>query len=291
MKSNGEQGQASRVRKLVTEGPGALDYDSLFEASDGLREPVFLPGLCADTVATETWTLDGLLNLEPDTPVTAEFYRDADRRKPYEQVTKPFAELAGDMAADPEKWFIAELNLDEVFTRVARELPPLSVLPADARAILRLVFFGTNSQSATHFHVLDQAILEHLRGHKRVILAGPKTTDRLSTNSPFGGRPQFSTHGPNAGDDALACFTDLVGSEAMAVDLTPGDALFIPVHWWHWVEGRGECLSVTTFWRASLKDWAFPRPGIRAATAVGLGEAAKLVRGAIDLLKNQKERS
>ena len=288
MNSDTKQPGALGVAQIVVEGPDTVDYDQLFAASNGLRDPVLLSGMHTGGAATETWTLDRLLALEPDTPVTAEYYFDADRRKPYEHIVMPFTELAAAMAADPEKWYIAELNFDEVFPKVAAELQRLSVLPDDARSVLRLVFFGTNSASATHFHVRDQAILSHLKGEKRVILAGPKATGQLATNSKFGGRPQFSTHGPEAGADALECFTDLCGSEAVQVDIVPGDALFIPVQWWHWVEGRGENLSVTTFWRASLREWAFPHPGIRSAVAVGLGETAKVVRGVTGRFKNAK---
>lgn len=263
---------------LVADGSNVAGSRELIEASEGLRSPVYLPGMCARSDAAEQWTLEHLLSLEPETPVTAEYYADADRRQPYVHVVKPFREIAAAMAEEPEKWFIAELNFDEVFARAAADLPRVAVLPPDARKLLRLVFFGNDTQSATHFHVRDQAILEHLKGKKKVVLAGPKTTAALATNSAFGGRPQFSTHGPEPGQGALDCFSELVGDEAILVEMHPGDALFIPVHWWHWVEGEGECLSVTTFWRAAYREWAFPAPGLRAATAVTLGEAAKLVR-------------
>ena len=277
-----------RISRLAGQDGKPPSYADLVEASDGLRQPVLMPGLCAQTVAGQRWTLDYLFGIEPETSVNAEFYVDADRRKKYEHKDVSFRELTENMRSEPTKWFLAEQDLDKIFPTVADELPQLPVLPVDARDILRLVFFGFDSQSATHFHVRDQAILEHLAGRKRVILAGPEATPELATNSPFGGRPQFSTHGPEDGGDALACFTDLCGDKAFQVDIEPGDSLFIPVHWWHWVEGQGECLSVTTFWRASVREWAFPHPGIRAATAVGLGETAKIVRGALGWVKNRR---
>lgn len=258
----------------------------LSQASEGMKFPVLLKGCCRPEVEAHEWSLGRMLALDPEAEVTVEYYPDADRRLPYEQITRPFKDLAGPMADEPEKWFIAERNFDEVFPRVAPDLPALSVLPVGARCVLRLVFFGTNSQSATHFHVRDQAILAHLRGRKRVVLAGPKATNVLATNSPFGGRPQFSTHGPESDGDALDYFTDLLGTETVShVDMEPGDALFIPVHWWHWAEGYGENLSVTTFWRASLRNWEFPHPGVRAANAVVLGEAAKIVRGVAERMR------
>lgn len=272
---------AGGVAVLDPDDTGRFDYEQLLAASGGLKSPVLMRKLCAESVTGHAWTLERILELDPDALVTVEYYADADRRKPYEQVTKPFRELASPMSTEPEKWFIAERDFDETFPKIAGELARLSVLPDDAKSVLRLVFFGTNSQSATHFHVRDQAILAHLRGSKRVVLMGPKTTNRMATNSPFGGRPQFSTHGPEKGGDAVAFFNDLLGTaEVQFVDLEPGDGLFIPVHWWHWAEGYGENLSVTTFWRASLRDWVFPHPGIRALNAVALGETARFVRKA-----------
>ena len=269
---------------LAPTSASAVTADQLLQASNGLREPVLLRDDCGDTIAGTTWSLDYLFETQAETVVEAEFYPDADRRKPYDVVSLPLSELRDKMRSDPTKWYLAEKQLDELFGSVAAELPRVSSLPGHAAHVMRLVFFGTDTQSATHFHVRDQAILRHLRGKKRVILTGPECSGELATNSPFGGRPQFSTHGPEHGADALAAFTELCGDNAFQVDLEPGDSLFIPVHWWHWVEGQGECLSVTTFWRAGFREWAFPRPGVRAATAVALGETAKVVRRGLNLV-------
>ena len=273
----------------MSEGEAILTPADLDDASDGFRQPVFMPGLCSDSITKSDWSVPGLLALEPETSITVEYYADADRRKPYQLITKSFGALAGPMADEPEKWFIAERNFDETFPKVAMSLPRLVVLPSAARAVTRLVFLGTNSQSATHFHVRDQAVLVHLNGKKRVILAGPKTTDSLATNSKFGRRPQFSTHGPDAGGDALEHFGQIVGPDnVMGVDLDPGDALFIPVHWWHWVEGVGENFSVTTFWRASVREWALPHPGLRAATATVVAKLVGLARRLVSLGRRRR---
>ncbi len=281
---------ATRLIELNAVAGRPLTFADLNAASNGLREPVVLRGQCLAETVDDKWTLQGLLDLEPDTEVTAEYYADADRRKAYVHVTKSFREIAAKMSAETTKWFLAELDFDQVFASAAKRLPRLSVLPNDAKHVLRLVFFGHDSQSATHFHVMDQAILAHLRGHKTVILACPQATKGLATNSLFGRRPQFSTHGPDAGADALEAFTKLVGDQAFAVEMEPGDALFIPVHWWHWVEGQGECLSVSTFWRASLRDWAWPHPGIRAAIAMATGTASNVVRRPLHLVTKGRVR-
>jgi hypothetical protein len=43
--------------------------------------------------------------------------------------------------------------------------------------------------------------------------------------------------------------------------LQPGDAPFIPVHWWHVVYGYERSVSVTFFWKAQWGCWRFPSPG------------------------------
>lgn len=280
----------TRPIELIAEHGRPLTFAQLNDASNGLREPVLLRGQCLAETIDDKWTLEKLLSLDPDASVAAEYYADADRRKPYVRVTKPFRDIAAKISVEPKKWYLAELDFDQVFAKAAPHLPHLSVLPNGAEKFVRLVFFGHDSQSATHFHTKDQAILAHLRGHKTVILAGPTATKDLATNSAFGSRPQFSTHGPEDGADALESFTRIVGNEAFAVEMAPGDALFIPVHWWHWVEGQGECLSVTTFWRASLRNWAWPHPGMRAGIAVVTSQISQIVRRVLGLVTNYRAR-
>ncbi len=266
-------------------------YDDLLEVSKGLRIPVHLPGLYADTVLSGTWTLENLLSLDPDGEATVEYYADGDKRKRFTRVTKPFSELSRLLATEPEKWFIASQDFDEMFPKVASSLAPLPVLPSNPRVPMRSAFFGLNTRSAMHFHTRDQAVLTHLRGTKRFVLTPPGTTKQLATNSPFSNRPQYSSHGPEEGQDAFEAFAELVGDDNVGViDMTAGDSLFIPVHWWHWVEGDGETLSVTTFWRARASEWSMPAPGLRSIAAIAIAETVGGARAGLALLAQSGRR-
>ena len=44
--------------------------------------------------------------------------------------------------------------------------------------------------------------------------------------------------------------------------LHPGEMLFIPVHWWHLTAVGGYQVSVSHFFRAGIKQWNFPKPGM-----------------------------
>ncbi len=265
--------------------------EDLLEVSEGLRLPVHLPGLYADTVLSDIWTLENLLSLDPDGEATVEYYADGDKRKRFTIVTKPFSELSRLIATEPEKWFIASQDFDEMFPKVASSLAPLPILPSNPRASMRSSFFGLNTRSAMHFHTRDQAILTHLRGTKRFVLTPPDTTKQIATNSPFGNRPQYSSHGPEEGQDAFDAFAKLVGDNNVGVvDMSAGDSLFIPVHWWHWVEGDGETLSVTTFWRARAGEWFLPAPGLRSIAAIAIAESVGMARTLLAMLTRSARR-
>ena len=262
-------------------------YGDLIEASDGLQRPVHLPGLYSNSVGSEShlWTLDHLLSLEPSGTAIVEHYSDGDKRKRFTNVSKPFSELSELMATEPEKWFIASQDFDRMFPKVAPSLAPLPILPPDPRRLMRSAFFGFNTRSAMHFHTRDQAVLTQLRGNKTFIFTAPDSTAEIATNSPFGNRPQYSTHGPDQGEDAFESFAALVGAERVGeVQMAAGDSLFIPVHWWHWVEGDGETLSVTTFWRARAQDWSMPSPGLRSLAALSIASVVGLMRRAVDVV-------
>ena len=58
------------------------------------------------------------------------------------------------------------------------------------------------------------------------------------------------------------------------VALEPGDALYLPVHWAHWTAADGFTFTLTRFFRARLREYRFPNPGLRCV----LGRLIQLVR-------------
>jgi hypothetical protein len=59
--------------------------------------------------------------------------------------------------------------------------------------------------------------------------------------------------------------------------LQPGDALFIPLHWWHAVHGFGRTLSIAMFWNARLRDYRFPQPSLRTFAAMSIRHGRALL--------------
>ena len=69
----------------------------------------------------------------------------------------------------------------------------------------------------------------------------------------------------DAHDPDLERFPKFASLKALECTLDAGEALFIPIHWWHAVYGLKLSVSGTFFWHARLSAWHFPVPGVRCS--------------------------
>lgn len=245
-----------------------------------------MPSLLADAPAIEKWTLENIAERSGDRLYDVEHYADEDRSKAWTPEKLTFGDYVSKIRAGEEKrWFAASLDLDRDFPEIADELPQLPVMPEGASHVLRSPFFGRNTETALHIHTLDQAILVQVQGPKRVVLVHPDHNRLITTNHWYGSRPQYSTRYPEAGQDIADYLEELTGSRQPEYELAPGDALFIPIHWWHWAFGEGDTLSVTTFWRAALREWHFPQPGLRSVGAHLVAKGSAPVKKALERIR------
>ena len=107
----------------------------------------------------------------------------------------------------------------------------------------------------THFDS-DANVFVQLLGRKRFVLWAPNQTSRLCPYPRLHplwhkSRVDFETAGPlHAHSPALptAC-SNYSASEALAVDVLPGDVLYLPPFWWHTVETLTPSLSLSTLSR------------------------------------------
>ena len=53
-------------------------------------------------------------------------------------------------------------------------------------------------------------------------------------------------------------FPKLDHAERYEVELGPGEALFIPSHWWHFTNAVEPCVVVVEFWDAPFRRWGYP---------------------------------
>jgi hypothetical protein len=135
------------------------------------------------------------------------------------------------------------------------------------------LFLGGDSVTNCHFHSRHHALLCLPTGRKTIELFPPEATPQLEPQPWYSPAFAFSRVHP----DLPERFPQFRASQKLTVELEAGDALFIPVHWWHWVRSTGFTAGVTYFWRAPLRDWSFPVPGRSCLAALPMELQRRLV--------------
>jgi jumonji domain-containing protein 7 len=157
--------------------------------------------------------------------------------------------------AGAERYYLAERSLKKDLPELVGdiEVPPF----VDRTEIMTaVIFLGRDTASGIHYHRSSEALLCQVVGKKRVALFAPDQADHLyaTTSNHAGLRNSF--------DVDTRRFPKAAMAQPMECVLEPGDALFIPIHWWHGVEGAGFNTSVTFFWRTRVRKIFSPPQGL-----------------------------
>jgi hypothetical protein len=138
-----------------------------------------------------------------------------------------------------------------------------------------LLLVGRDTATGTHYHPLQHALLCVVQGKKRVVMHRPADSQNLYPRSILRNDFHISRVDMRAPD--LQRFPKVVATRPVEATLEAGDALFIPVGWWHTVYGIGTTLSVSLFWGAPWRNLHFPQPGLRSLAGMLLRRARRLV--------------
>ena len=267
----------------------SLDADVFRRRYLDAKRPVVLPGLCRRWPAIERWTRDYLRGVEVERDVPVDVYERGDffdiggalgHRK---RITASFADyLAPPAPGTVTRHYAPDLELSRYFPRLADDVAVPEILPRDTHARLFL-FAGHDAVTAGHFHPFTHALTCQVTGSKRIVVYPPEDSPLLYPNPWFS--PAFHWSRVDFLRPDLRRFPRLREARGMECTLEPGDALFIPVHFWHWTRGRDFSVSLLVSFRAKLGDWRFPNPGLAclfASAAWPVEEAAKdLARAAL----------
>jgi len=125
------------------------------------------------------------------------------------------------------------------------------------------LFIGpVGTLGAAHFDQYDNLFLQ-VRGRKRFLLFDPRSGARglytFPVHHPYDQRSRVDLEAPDK--ELFPKLADLYGCGVEAA-LRPGDALFIPSHWWHHVESTAGVTAAGNEWCVSVNFWfdaVFPR--------------------------------
>jgi hypothetical protein len=153
-----------------------------------------------------------------------------------------------------------------VSIHLERELPELLAdLPAPdilrSKTLDQWLAVGRDTTSDAHYHTGAHALVAQIYGKKRALLYRPEDSPFLYPYPVY--HHHFNTSRVDVVTPDLAKFPKFRTARAIEAVLEPGDALFIPVHFWHAILTEGISLSAAIFWKARFRDLRFPVPGIQ----------------------------
>jgi hypothetical protein len=252
--------------------------------------PVVIPGAVEDWPALARWSADYLRSIPTPRPVPVDVYPDGNffsigGALGHRQRTHlPFARYL-EVAEVPSgaRYYAPDLELARYFPKLTEDLgrPPLPPLPIHPRLFL---FAGYQAITAGHFHPFTHALICQVTGRKRVVLYPPEAGPSLYPHPWFS--PAFFWSRIDFLHPDHVRFPALREVRGLECILEPGDAVFIPVHWWHWTQGFAFSVSVLSSWTAALREWRFPQPGWACLFARCVGPFERRARSLLSHAKS-----
>jgi lysine-specific demethylase 8 len=211
------------------------------------RRPVIMKGQANSWPAREKWNIDYFLKLENNKKVRLDigniFQGESDATK---QTFAQFMEKLKDSqtnGAGPEN-YLALFDIFSVFPELENDTD-FSILNNSTIKDFIYGWIGPKG-TVTGLHT-DSAnnLLAQLQGKKLVLIASPKYTKHMYLSKKFDLAAQVSSVNINDYDEEKhPRFREI---PFYSVIMEPGDVLFIPQGWWHYVKSLDFSISVNNF--------------------------------------------
>ncbi len=209
------------------------------------NRPVIITGMLDDWPGRGKWTLDWLAAQFGEREVEVQFGRNADADYEMNSIAHkrhmPFGEYVERVRSSAStNDFYMTANNDSRNRQALDELwQDMPLLPEYLNGERKGFFWLGPAGTITPFHHdLTNNFMIQVMGRKRVRLIAPCETPRLQNQrhcfTPVDGR-----------DIDLQRFPSMAGVPVLDVELAPGEILFLPVGWWHFVEGLDISLTIS----------------------------------------------
>ncbi len=224
-----------------------------------IRHPVLLEQLIINWPALDSWDIEYLQSKYGDIIIPIEYFTN-EYFRPSKIINIKFSEYLTTLktATKRPSIYLSELELTKYFPELLSDIRTPAFLPPTVKLHHKL-FFGYASIASAHYHAVRQALLCQIIGNKKVYLIHPRYFYRLSPEPWYSTSFNFSKIN-FSNEQQLEKYKKYF----IEVNLKPGDALFIPINWWHLVIGEQLSLSLTFFWDATFTWEDFTIPWLRS---------------------------
>jgi hypothetical protein len=240
--------------RLAANDPAGLDIPVLDKPDAELfyrdhyraHRPVVLRGLIDHWPARDRWTLDHVADTLGERPVRVQWDRERDRD--YEGnadahgAFQPFSELARRLRSDvpSNDFYITANNSDAnraAFAPLFADVGEIPGILEPGGAKHGFIWIGPKGTVTPWHHDLTNNLLLQIRGRKRVRMVASHDTPLMRNH-----RHCFSAW---ASDDLLPGPARDDKPAVLECTIGPGDAIFLPIGWWHHVDGIDQTIGMS----------------------------------------------
>ncbi len=151
--------------------------------------------------------------------------------------------------------YLPQANFEERFPEIVADITNPEYLNRKPSVLFWQGFSKKSFSSATNLHFDGfHNIFSQIRGRKRILLFPP--SDYLSFYPPLDnslGIPEYSKVNPDF--FSLELFPKFPWQEKIEVLLQPGEIIYIPPFWWHYVTAVDENISLSFFYTIEILDF------------------------------------
>ncbi len=241
-----------------------LDPKTFHRRYAGPGVPVLLPGFARDWPAVRAWSLESLAAEVGNVKVPVQVLEKNVARR----VIQPFnasVRAMLDPARAATQHYIQQISLRGLPGSVHSALqsieeylgPRYPVGRRYWRDEARLWIGPAGTVTPVHFDLAHNFYVQ-LVGRKRFTLFDPGQSAAL--RYPDYSQDSLTASGVNVERPDLARYPEFATTRPVVIDLTPGDAMFLPHSWWHHVRSLDPAVSLSRWWLSAgmlLSQWRY----------------------------------
>jgi lysine-specific demethylase 8 len=228
----------------------AVDSDAFERAYVAGDRPVIIQGLATAWPAFKRWTLPYLAEKIGDLPVPI---AQLDERhggrtlRRYKMWFRDYARLHLAGSDDESRqYYLAQMNIPDA---LANDIAIPACVPRDVAVPPKIWIGPRGCTTAMHFDSFHN-ILVQIEGRKRLVLVSPADRPYLYLNDTRPPQPRTSAIDLRRPDHGA--YPLFARARQIEVVLQPGDGLFLPAAWSHFVEAVDRTISVNLWWKVPL---------------------------------------
>lgn len=218
-----------------------------------ISKPLLLKAGCHDFPALDKWTDSFLISQLGDEEVEVEVSSDelfASPERPRDLLLLSIREyierkLVKNHSNTEQNLYLAQVSLEKNLSTLLQDIPVESFLPNSNNCDKKLWFSFEDRITPLHFDREHNLFLQ-IRGKKRFTLFSPEQSLLLYPATALG-KDHFSL--VDVLNPSLKAHPAYAHASSSQINLTAGDALILPMYWWHHVQSFGTSLGVSVWWR------------------------------------------